>query len=110
VQWDVETHSVSILRRMQVSPDVLKVGDRVRIAGNPGRRSKADFFAHSLLLPGGQEVLLQPEPAELRADGHGCRDVRQARDGEEAMDLAAGHQAQSVRVHELRRPQVNSQK
>ena len=63
VLWDVETHSVSILRRMQVSPDVLKVGDRVRVAGNPGRQSATDFFAHNLLLPGGQEVLLQPGTA-----------------------------------------------
>ena len=63
VLWDVETHSVSILRRMQVSPDVLKVGDRVRVAGNPGRRGGTAFFAHNLLLPGGQEVLLQPGTA-----------------------------------------------
>jgi hypothetical protein len=63
VLWDVETHSVSILRRMQVSPDVLKVGDRVRVAGNPGRGGGTDFFAHNLLLPGGQEVLLQPGTA-----------------------------------------------
>src|SRR5687767_9229652 len=63
VLWDVETHSVSILHRMQVSPDVLKVGDRVRVAGNPGRRGGTAFFAHNLLLPGGQEVLLQPGTA-----------------------------------------------
>jgi hypothetical protein len=58
--WDVETHSVSILRRMQISSDVLKIGDRIRIAGNPGKRGTLQMFAHNALLPNGQEVLLQP--------------------------------------------------
>jgi hypothetical protein len=58
--WDIETHSVSILRRMQISPDILKVGDRVRVAGNPGKRLKTEIFAHNVLLPDGREVVLQP--------------------------------------------------
>ena len=58
--WDVETNSVSILRRMQISSNVLKIGDRTRVAGNPGRRGTLQMFAHNVLLPNGQEVLLQP--------------------------------------------------
>src|SRR5262245_36086679 len=44
--WDVETNSVSILRRMQISSGVLKVGDRIRVAGNPGRSGTLQLFAH----------------------------------------------------------------
>ena len=61
--WDVETNSVSILRRMQISSNVLKIGDRIRVAGNPGRRGTLQIFAHNVLLPNGQEVLLQPGSA-----------------------------------------------
>ena len=42
--WGIETNSVSILRRMDVSADVLTVGERVRIAGNPARRGGNELF------------------------------------------------------------------
>ena len=58
--WQIETNSVSILRRMDISSDVLKVGDRVRVAGNPARRMRNAIFARNILLPGTQEVLLSP--------------------------------------------------
>ena len=58
--WEIQTNSVSILRRMDVSSDVLRVGERVRIAGNPARRGRDTVFARNMLLPGTQEVLLSP--------------------------------------------------
>ncbi len=66
--WGIETNSVSILRRMDVSSDVLTVGERVRIAGNPARRGGNGLFARNMLLPGTQEVLLSPGSA-LRWEG-----------------------------------------
>ena len=61
--WEIEANSVSILRRMGISPDILKVGDRVRVAGNPARRGASGVFAHNVFLPGGQEVILWPGAA-----------------------------------------------
>jgi hypothetical protein len=58
--WEIETNSVSILGRMGLTPDIMKVGDRVKVAGNPGRASKQQMFAHSVLLKNGQEVVLAP--------------------------------------------------
>ena len=59
-RWNIETASVSILRRMDISRDVLEVGQRVRVAGNPARRGGDRVYALNLLLPGAQEVLLGP--------------------------------------------------
>jgi hypothetical protein len=58
--WQIESNSVSILRRMNVSSDVLRVGQRVRIAGNPGRRNQNQLYARNLLLPGADEVVMSP--------------------------------------------------
>jgi hypothetical protein len=58
--WDVESNSISILSRMGIDADVVKVGDRVRIAGWPARRPIKSMFATNMLLPAGQEVLLSP--------------------------------------------------
>ncbi len=57
-RWNIETASVSILRRMDISRDVLGVGQWVRVAGNPARRGGERVYALNLLLPGTQEVLL----------------------------------------------------
>lgn len=59
-QWDIESNSISILSRMGIDAGVIKVGDRVKIAGWPARRSANSMFATNLLLPAGQEVLLAP--------------------------------------------------
>ena len=59
-RWNIETASVSILRRMDISRDVIEVGQRVRVAGNPARRGGDRVYALNLLLPGSQEVLLGP--------------------------------------------------
>ena len=67
--WQIETNSVSILGRMDISSDVLQVGDRVRVAGNPARRRENMIFARNMLLPGTQEVLLSPGSEPRWADG-----------------------------------------
>ena len=58
--WEIESNSVSILRRMNVSSDVLRVGERIRVAGNPGRQNRNQLYARNLLLPGREEVLMSP--------------------------------------------------
>lgn len=56
--WDVETSSLTVLRRMGIEPGSVKVGDRVKIAGNPSATGKLEFYARNLLLPDGRELLL----------------------------------------------------
>jgi hypothetical protein len=36
--WDIEANSLSILRRTDATPENLKVGDKVKVAGAPSRR------------------------------------------------------------------------
>lgn len=56
--WDIETNSVSILGRMGLSANIVKVGDRVKVAGNPAKNSQRAMFAEHLLLRDGREIVL----------------------------------------------------
>jgi len=56
--WQIETGSISVLRVRGFDRDVVKVGDRVRIAGEPSLRRDNGLYARNVLLPSGQEVLL----------------------------------------------------
>lgn len=58
-QWDIESHSLSNLHRMQVTRDVLAVGDKVKIAGPPAKRKTNAMFMFHMLLPDGREVIFQ---------------------------------------------------
>src|SRR5262245_139750 len=49
VTWDIETHSLSVLRRTNITPDHLAAGDRIKIAGDPSRRAPNRMFATNLL-------------------------------------------------------------
>jgi len=57
--WEVESQSVSTLRRKNVTTVLVAVGDRVRVAGNPSRRAVNEMHASNMLLPSGQEVVLR---------------------------------------------------
>lgn len=56
--WQIETGSISVLRVRGFDRDVVKVGDRVRIAGEPSLRRDNGLYARNVLLPSGREVLL----------------------------------------------------
>ncbi len=61
VTWDIECHSVGILSRSNLDPKVLKVGDRVKIAGNPSKATPARMFGTNLLsAAAGHEFILAP--------------------------------------------------
>jgi hypothetical protein len=55
--WEVETSSLSVLRRQGVV-DTIHVGDRVRIAGYPPTGDKKEIYVRHVLLPDGQELLM----------------------------------------------------
>ena len=65
--WDLETHSLSIMRRMDVIEPFVKIGDQVKVAGWPTRRGQG-IFVNNMLLPTGEEFvfMFKAEPADLR--------------------------------------------
>ena len=56
--WQIETTSLSNLRRWEIAPEFMRVGDHVKIAGNPSKRGGNELYALNVLLPDGDEVLL----------------------------------------------------
>jgi hypothetical protein len=56
--WQIETGSISVLRVRGFDHDVVKAGDRVRVAGEPSLRHDNGLYARNVLLPSGREVLL----------------------------------------------------
>jgi hypothetical protein len=60
VTWQIEAHSLSVLRRTNVTPEKLRRGDRVKVAGDPSRLSPSRMFATHLLQADGTELVLGP--------------------------------------------------
>ena len=58
--WDIETNSVSILSRMDVSADLLAVGDRIAVAGYPARSGANAMWINHILLADGRELVTRP--------------------------------------------------
>ena len=58
--WQVEANSVSILKRMNITPETVRVGDQVRIAGWPGKGGGADIFVINMLISDGSEIVFMP--------------------------------------------------
>lgn len=56
--WQLETNSPGILRRAGVGPELVAVGDRVKVAGNPAVNGSAELNATNVLLPDGREMQL----------------------------------------------------
>jgi hypothetical protein len=58
VVWEIETSSLTVLKRMGIAEGTIRVGDRVRIAANPPTGAKKEMYARHVLLPDGRELLL----------------------------------------------------
>jgi len=58
VTWEIETSSLTVLKRMGIDDGAVRVGDRIRIAGNPAVGDKKEMYARHVLLPDGRELLL----------------------------------------------------
>ena len=66
-EWHLETHSLSIMRRMDAVEPFVEIGDRVTVAGWPARRGQG-MFVNNTLLPSGEEFvfMFEAEPSDLR--------------------------------------------
>lgn len=58
VDWEVETSSLTVLKRMGIDAGTIRVGDRIRIAANPPVGDKKEMYARHALLSDGRELLL----------------------------------------------------
>jgi hypothetical protein len=58
VVWEIETSSLTVLKRMGIAEGTIRVGDRIRIAANPPAGAKKEMYARHVLLPDGRELLL----------------------------------------------------
>jgi len=63
--WKIAGTSVSNLARMEVTRDILSVGDSVRMAGHAARKSDTGMYMINLLLPDGREAVFSSS-ASLR--------------------------------------------
>jgi hypothetical protein len=62
VTWDMETFSMAGISRWGITADMIKVGDHVRMAGNPSRKGLDNMFIRNILLPNGEEIALGSKP------------------------------------------------
>ena len=60
ITWDIEANSLSILRRTDATPENLKVGDTIKVAGSPSRRAPNRMWAMNILAANGKEIVLGP--------------------------------------------------
>jgi hypothetical protein len=56
--WELETSSFSLMRRLGITSDMVDVGDRIRIAGYPPVGDKREMYVRHMLLEDGRELLL----------------------------------------------------
>jgi len=56
--WQMATTALSNMRRWQIDPDFIQVGDTIRAAGNPSIRVEYGLYISNLLTADGEEVLL----------------------------------------------------
>lgn len=59
IEWDLESGSPTLMRRAGIPADSIKVGDMIRVAGYPPLTGINEAFATNVLLPSGQELVLQ---------------------------------------------------
>ncbi len=58
--WAVEAGPVNLLERMDIKKTMLKVGDTIRVRGNPSRASARGLWVSNILLPDKTELLFAP--------------------------------------------------
>jgi len=64
--WELETDPIGMLARRGVGPDLLQIGDRVRVAGRVSNRNPREMALMNLLLPNGEEFTGTAATRELR--------------------------------------------
>jgi hypothetical protein len=79
--WEIETLSISGISRWGITRDLVNVGDRLRVAGNPARRGANNIFVRNILLPTDREIVLGGA-ARWSTDTLRGSELLQAREGD----------------------------
>lgn len=58
--WEVEAGPLNLLSRMGIERDMIRVGETVKVRGNPGRRDARTLWVANILLPNNTELLAAP--------------------------------------------------
>jgi hypothetical protein len=58
--WEVEAGPLNLLTRMGIEPEMVGVGQTIRVRGNPGRRDARTLWVANILLPDNTELLVAP--------------------------------------------------
>jgi hypothetical protein len=58
VTWDIESAGLNNFRRMNVPLEIFEVGDTVKVAGWPSKRSNARMYGTNLLADDGRELVM----------------------------------------------------
>ena len=58
VSWELESLSANGIGRTGIVRDLFRLGDRIKVAGNPSRRGLDRLWAVHILLPSNQELVL----------------------------------------------------
>ena len=66
--WEMATTAVSNMRRWQIDPAFIQVGDTVRVAGSPAIRIEHGLYISNVLTSDGQEVLLDRNAKPIWTD------------------------------------------
>jgi hypothetical protein len=80
--WSIETLSISGISRWGITRDLISVGDRLRVAGNPARRESNSLFVRNILLPTGREIVLGGNARWAPNDSLRGSELLQAREGD----------------------------
>jgi hypothetical protein len=62
VSWELESLSANGIGRTGITAALFRVGDRIKVAGNPSRRGLERMWVTNLLLPSQQEILFGGPP------------------------------------------------
>ena len=65
--WEGEAGPVNLLSRMGIEKSMLKVGETIRLHGNPGRNNARMLWVSNILLPDKTELLFTPGAQPQRA-------------------------------------------
>ncbi len=58
--WKIESNSIRGLERREISQNVIRVGNRFKLAGFPARDGSHEMYTSNILLTDGREVVLRP--------------------------------------------------
>ena len=68
VLYEIESTPPGTLQRHGIGPDIMSVGQTIRVAGTPGRFDPFAMEAKNILLPDGREVLIQRDSERRWSD------------------------------------------